>query len=237
MPDGEPPSTLPALLRHMAAARGQHPAIVTRNETVSYAELEARSARFARALLAAGAGKGTRIALLAPDGPFWVTAFCGALRIGALVTTVSTLCAPPELAHFLQSSDCQHIIAVRHVLSHDYAATLETALPELEGQQAGNLGLMAAPYLRSIWLDKAEGLPWAGPIADLEARADAPSAPSPALLAAAEREVSPADEAIVVHTSGSTARPKAIVHRHWALTRHPPELARNFALTPDDRMM
>jgi acyl-coenzyme A synthetase/AMP-(fatty) acid ligase len=28
-----------------------------------------------------------------------------------------------------------------------------------------------------------------------------------------------------------------VVHRHWSLARHSPELARNFALSPDDRMM
>jgi len=237
MPDGELPSTLPALLLQMAAQRAAHPAIVTPQETISYAELDRRSARFARALLAAGAGKGTRIALLAPDGPFWVTAFCGALRIGALVTTVSTLCAPPELAHVLENSDVQHLVTARRLLSHDYAVTLEAALPGLAGERARTLGLAAAPYLHHIWFDDANGLPWACSIADLEDLADASDAPSARLLAAAEREVSPADEAVVVYTSGSTARPKAVVHRHWALARHSPELARNFALTPGDRMM
>jgi acyl-CoA synthetase (AMP-forming)/AMP-acid ligase II len=237
MTEPERPSTLPALLAKLAAECGAHPAIVTSGETVTYAELDQRSARFARALLAAGAGKGTRIGLLAPDGIFWVTAFLGALRIGALLTTISTLCAPPELAHILENSDCEYLIAARRVLNHDYAATLEAALPALAGQTGTGLHLVDAPYLRRIWLDDCRNVPWANSVAALEALADAPDAPDDALLAAAEREVSPADEAIVVYTSGSTTRPKAVIHRQWAAARHPPELARQFALNSDDRMM
>lgn len=233
----EPPSTIPALIANMAATRGAWPAIVTPSETVSYAELDRRSAEFARALLAAGAGKGTRIALLAPDGVFWVTAFVGALRIGAIVTTVSTLCAPPELAHILTNSDAAFLISARRLLNHDYAATLEAALPGLAGQDAEFLRLAVAPYLRRIWLDDCSGAGWARPVSALEALASAPGAPDARLLAAIESEVSPADDAIIVHTSGSTAQPKAIVHRQWAAARHSPVLARQFALVPEDRMM
>ncbi|MCB2061750.1 MAG: acyl--CoA ligase, partial [Novosphingobium sp.] len=237
MAEAEPPSTLPDLFASIAAARGPHDAVVTFDETVSYDELNRRSGRMARALLAAGAGKGTRIALLAPDGIFWVTSFLAALRIGALLTTVSTLCTPPELAHILRNSDCQLLLGARRFLGHDYAATLEAALPGLSESRAGALRLAETPCLRSVWLDDAGELAWERPVGELLAKADAPDAPGDALLAEAEREVTPADDAIIVYTSGSTARPKAVVHRQWAIARHSPELARNFVMTGDARMM
>src|ERR1700743_570224 len=98
MPNSSP-TTVGAVLRRSVAARAGHDAIVTSKERRSYATLDERSATMARALVAIGAGKGTRIALLAPDGILWITTFLAGLRIGALMSVVSTLCTPPELAY------------------------------------------------------------------------------------------------------------------------------------------
>lgn len=229
-----PPSTVPAMLADLVATRADHDAIAMIAETVSYAELDRRSARMARALLAIGAGKGARIALIAPDGLLWATAFLASLRIGGLITCVSTMATPQELAHILRNSDTQILISARRFLSHDYAKTVEAAFPGLADCRPETLLIEVAPYLRSVWFDDAEGHAWAGAISDLLARADAIE---PALLRAVEAQVAPSEDAVIVYTSGSTSLPKAVVHTQWNITRHPPELAKLFLIKPDDRML
>ena len=167
MNEAEPPSTIPAQFAATVAARGDCDAVAMLAETVTYAELDRRSAQLARSLLASGAGKGARIALLAPDGIFWVTAFLASLRIGALVTCCSTLCTPKELAHMVRNSDVQFFVGARRFLGHDYGEKLAAAFPDIAQGKADALRAESAPFLRSVWLDDADGLDWAGSIGGL----------------------------------------------------------------------
>ena len=66
MPRDSP--TVAAILRSQAQSRGDHPLLICDAERVSYTEAERLSARLARGLIARGAGKGSHVGLLYPNG-------------------------------------------------------------------------------------------------------------------------------------------------------------------------
>lgn len=219
----EPPyrPTAAGLVHHIADTYGDRLSHVGRGDRMSFRELERRSALYARGLLASGVTKGSRVALMMPNGPEFVAAFLAAARIGALVAPLSTLYQAPELSWVLNNADAQVLLVADRYLRHDYLARLEEAFPTLRGQTAGRLVLPEAPYLRSIlvWGDGRRDWAQPGPETLKAAVAERPEFDE-ALLAAVEANVTPADLLCIIHTSGSTAEPKGVVHSHGAMMRH-----------------
>jgi acyl-CoA synthetase (AMP-forming)/AMP-acid ligase II len=106
--------TVGEVLRHQAGARAEHPLLVCDAERLSYAEADRRSARLARGLIALGAGKGTHVGLLYPNGEAFIVGMMAAARIGAVVIPFSTFATAPELAAQLVDSAPKSCLPLHH---------------------------------------------------------------------------------------------------------------------------
>ena len=141
---------IPVFLRHLTESYGDRPLIVLGDHRMSFDEVERHSARLARALLARGAGKGTRVGLLMPNGPDWVVAWLAVTRIGALLVPINTFFQKRELGWILRHSDVQILLTARSFLSHDYVERLEACVPELSKCSHSELWLPSLPSLRTV---------------------------------------------------------------------------------------
>jgi benzoate-CoA ligase family protein len=103
-------ATLALLDAHVAAGRGDRPALVTGAGTTTYGRLLDLASRAGVALRALGVEPEQRVALLLPDGLPWVWACLGAWRIGAVTVPLNTRLAPPAWRTILE--DCAASILV-----------------------------------------------------------------------------------------------------------------------------
>jgi len=211
------PITLPRLLRRQVDQLGAAPFLACDEDVLTYAEAESCSARLAKGLLAIGAGKGTHVGLVFANGPDFVISWLAACRIGAIAIPISTFSTSAELLGLLDQADVEVLLSAASYRSHDYVAALQAAVPALD--LAGDPPVFAAsvPSLRRVGFTPgvAGAMRWS--IEWLEAGG---AAVGDAVLRCAEAAVSPADRFVIVHTSGSTSRPKGVIHSHGALIRH-----------------
>ncbi|MFA5885375.1 MAG: class I adenylate-forming enzyme family protein [Acidimicrobiia bacterium] len=208
-------TTIPELIRAVAHAYGDQPAVRLDAEELSYAALERESGRRARGLLARGVGKGSRVGLWFGNGVEWAIWWAAISRTGAVCVPLSTFLQPAELARVVRHADLHGLIGTRSFLERDFARHLGVAFPSLGAADGPLLALPEAPFLRFVALEDGSPEPWCTTHGEIVAAGAGPVWAE--VLAAAEAEVHPDDEAIVICTSGQSAEPKGVVHVHGAI--------------------
>ncbi len=207
--------------------------MVLGDRCLTYSDIAAGSEKMARALLAGGVGRGSRVALLAPNGPEWVVAWLAAARIGAVVVLLNTFYKARELGRALAHCRAKVLLTADRYLGHDYGARLTEAVPGLVVQTHRAITVDSHPQLRTVWMWSEAPPGWAGSVASLMEGAREVTGTELAETAAA---VAPSDPMVVLYSSGSASEPKGVIHSHATVIGHPFNLLVFRDLAAGDRL-
>jgi acyl-CoA synthetase (AMP-forming)/AMP-acid ligase II len=164
-------------------------ALIFEGRRLTHAEFAARGFRLANALLSLGLRRQERVAVLAPNCPQYLEAFCACECAGLVTVNLNHRLAPRELVQIGQ--DCEPAVLIFHSQFREAAEALVAALPGLR---------------HTICIDTA--IPGAG---EYEELIDAASASRPNV------PVHDEDIAYLIYTSGTTGRPKGVMLSHRAV--------------------
>ena len=206
--------TLGGWLRAATTQGGDREALVLHEDggTVrwSHAELWAQANAVARALIACGVGKGTRVGVLMTNRPEFLAAAFGTALAGGVATTFSTFSTQAELDYLVQASCVSVLMVERNVLKKDFVEMLAALEPAFASSCPGELVSARYPYLTHIaTVGTAMGAVEAWD--DFMARG---TGISQAFVDARAAAVSPADTGVLFFSSGSTAKPKGVLSSH-----------------------
>jgi fatty-acyl-CoA synthase len=209
------PLTLGGYLREITQRYGSREAAVLREgegaERWTYVDLWLRSVEVAKALIACGVVKGTRVGVLMTNRLEFLSGVFGTALAGGVATTISTFFTASELDEVLRLSACSVLLFERSVLKKDFAAILIELEPGLANAPSGSLKSLRYPFLRHLaavgWDDGGAIENWSSFLARGKAF------PSD-LVDATAGAVLPSDPGVLFFSSGSTGKAKGILSAH-----------------------
>ena len=210
------PLTLGGYVREIARRYGPNEAAVVyidgKAQRWTYDDLLARAMEIARALIACGTCKGTRVGILCTNRLEFLSCVFGTALAGGVATTISTFFTAAELEVVLQESGCSVLLLERHVLKKDFAQMLLEIDPSIASATPGNLASEKLPYLtHAAILDSDEGL---GGIEGWSTFRASGRSIDPKLVEARSDAVAASDPGVLFFSSGSTGKVKGILSAH-----------------------
>ena len=199
--------------------------IAFRGRTLAIADLARQAEDAARALTALGIGRGDRVALWLPNCPEWFTLFIAAARIGAIAVMVNTRYRSAEVADIVSRSGAKALFLWPDFRGIDFPAILRDIDP---GDLASLKALVSVFPAGEAGEDgdaaRLGGIP-AIRFGEFLADGAASGLGPPAADDLAEAGVA------IFTTSGTTSKPKFVLHSQQNVTRHAMDAIRAFGMT------
>ena len=206
--------TLADLLFEQAARHGANLAVICGERQITYAELALRAGRIAAGLRQRGISRHDRVGLLMNNRLEWLEVFFGAAIVGATLVAFSTWSKRAELEWLLGDADLRVLFTLDRFGEQNFSEDLPAIAPSLPTIMLGDIAASGAQPYAEFGADPAfaQALP----------PGEGPSA---------------ADEAIIIYTSGSSSRPKAVPLAHYGIIENGFNIGERQGYTPDDRVL
>ena len=134
------------ICEHLTATAKLFPdkeAIVFEGQRFSFAQIDSMSRSVAQLLTDSGISRGDRVAIMLPNVPAFVVWYFAALRVGAIVVSISTRLAPSEVSFLLSDCSAKTFVALPETM-----AEVKTELPDC----------VAYSYATSVTGDQHNGI-------------------------------------------------------------------------------
>lgn len=194
-------------------------AVISCAGQMTYQDLARRAGQVAAGLRARGVRRGDRVGLLVDNRAEWLEIFFGAAALGAVVVPLSTWVKRAEMEFLLQDSKVRILFALETCAGQKFG-------DDIAALQADGL---AASLERVVLVGPGERPGWER----YDAYHDAsPLGPLPPGEGASAR-----DTLVILYTSGSSNRPKAVPLDHFAMIENGFNIGERQGLRATDRVL
>ena len=192
-----------------AAACPDQEAVRCGNHSLSYAELNDRSSRFAAALIDMGVRPGDRVGISLPPGIESPVSVYGVLKAGAVFVAIDPHSPVQRTCEVLRAAEIRHLVTNRLSAESFEHLRNNSPLKHVIGENSFDVSI-----LNAVTWDSIESYSTMIPVTNIQS--DAP--------------------AYIIFTSGSTGSPKGIVHTHFSGQSYARLSAKTYNVVAEDRI-
>ena len=198
---------------------------------LTFAQFDREVERVARGMVACGLKPGERIGIWAPNCTEWLLTMFGAARAGLILVNINPAYRRSELDYALRAVGARALVFAPRFKSSDYAAILESLIPELAESIPGHLKSAVFPELRllvQLGAERRSGtLSFDGLIACGDELDDS-------ALASVQDRLDADQVFNIQFTSGTTGTPKGATLTHFNMVNNGFFVGEGMRLTADD---
>ncbi|MFB0834115.1 AMP-binding protein [Arthrobacter halodurans] len=222
--------TIGANFRRIAGLNPQREAIVeaSTGRSWTYARMDEDTDRIARALMAAGVGRGERVGIWSPNCAEWTLLQYATAKAGIVLVNVNPAYRTHELAFVVEQCGMRALVVAPADANSDYPAMARRVRADTPGLR--ELVLLPGPGGSPGPEPEAGELTWDALLAGADAVGQGAL---DALLSALE----PEDAINLQYTSGTTGFPKGATLTHRNILNNGFHIGELLAYTPEDRVV